>query len=318
MKKDYQLFRRTTPAWVRFAIAAGLAIALMLADGTNRRLNIVRSVVNSGLGVVQLPLHAAQVFLRDTFKHSYDLQTLATENQKLVAVNQENAARNQQLMQFERDNVALRGLLALKQKQVTPSVAAQVLYQVVDPYARKLVLDKGSNDGIVAGQPVITAQGLLGQITDVTPLTSELTLILDTKMTVPVQLQTDQSVRGFVSGNSTEGLLSLRFFSAEVPLKVGDVMVTSGKDGLYPEQLAVATVSKIESSSADGQSTLTVVPTTEGMSARYVLVLQVADAATMAKRSKDQISQVMQDGAPDTLGARARAQAQDKQAQGKQ
>ena len=318
MKKDYQLFRRTTPTWVRLALASGIAIALMVADGKARRLEPIRNVVGAGLGLVQQPLHATQRWFSDTFNHAYDLQSLALDNQKLTATNQEQSARIAQLTQYERDNDALRAQLDLKTKLTTPSIAAQVLYQVVDPYARKLVLNKGSNDGIVSGQPVITAQGLLGQITDVTPLTSELTLVLDTKMTVPVQLQHDANVRGFISGHTTEGLLSLRFFSAEVPLKVDDVLVTSGKDGLYPEGLSVGRVSQIESTGENGQSMITVVPTTEGMSVRYVLALQVADVTNMAKRSKLQTEQVAQDAMPDTLGARARAQAQEKQqAQGK-
>lgn len=318
MKKDYQLFRRTTPMWVRLALASGLSIALMAADGKVRRLEPIRNAVGSVLGLVQQPLHATKSWVNDAFNHAYDVQSLALDNQKLTATNQEQAARITQLMQYERDNDALRAQLDLKNKLTTPSMAAQVLYQVVDPYARKLVLNKGSNDGIVAGQPVITAQGLLGQITDVTPMTSELTLVLDTKMTVPVQLQNDPNVRGFISGHTNEGLLSLRFFSAEVPLKVDDVLVTSGKDGLYPEHLSVGRVSQIEGTGENGQSTITVVPTAEGMSARYVLVLKVADASNVAKRSKLQMEQVEQDAMPDTLGSRARAQAQEKlQAQGK-
>lgn len=318
MKKDYQLFRRTTPTWVRLALASGFAIVLMVADGKARRLEPLRNVVGAALGLVQQPLQTVQSWVGDTFNHAYDLQRLALDNQKLTATNQEQAARITQLMQYERDNDALRAQLDLKTKLITPTIAARVLYQVVDPYARKLVLNKGSNDGIISGQPVITAQGLLGQITDVTPLTSELTLVLDTKMTVPVQLQNDPNVRGFISGHTNEGLLSLRFFSAEVPLKVDDVLVTSGKDGLYPEHLAVGRVSQIESAAENGQSSITVVPTAEGMSARYVLVLQVADVTNMAKRSKLQTEQVEQDAMPDTLGSRARAQAQEKQqAQGK-
>lgn len=309
MKKDYILFRRTTPAWVRLLIASTIAIGLMLLDARGDRLHLVRSGIGSLLGLVQQPLRAAQRGFEDAFVHAYDIETLALDNQALKTKNEILAAKNTQLTQTEADNDALRSLVGLKTASKTPSIAAQVLYQVVDPYARKLVLNKGSQDGIVAGQPVITAKGLLGQITDVTPITSELTLVLDTKISVPVQLQSDANVRGLVSGDATEGFLSLRFFSAEVALKVDDILVTSGKDGLYPSMLPVGRVSKIESVGEGLQSVLTVVPTSEGMAARYVLVLQVADVSAMAQHSKEQSNQVARSIVVDTLGARSRAQA---------
>lgn len=313
MKKDYTLFRRTTPAWVRLLLASGLSIGLMLADGRGDRLHVVRSGIGSVLGVVQQPLHATQHWFEDVFAHAYDVETLALDNQKLKEDNEVLAAQKAQLIQVEADNDALRNAVGLKAATRTPSVAAQVLYQVVDPYARKLILNKGSQDGIVAGQPVITAKGLLGQITDVTPITSELTLVLDTKISVPVQLQNDANVRGLISGDAVEGFLSLRFFSAEVPLKVDDVMVTSGKDGLYPAMLPVGRVSKIETAGEGTQSVLTVVPSAEGMSARYVLVLQIEDVHAMAQRGKEQGNQVSKNMVVDTLGSRVRAQARTKQ-----
>ncbi|TDR32971.1 rod shape-determining protein MreC [Hydromonas duriensis] len=313
MKNDYQLFRRTTPKWARLVFASAFAIVLMLVDGKAHHLQWVRATISSSLGLVQTPLHAARTWFSDAFFHVYDLERLALDNQKLIAMNQEQAARLALLNQVEQDNNVLREQQGLKLEQKTPSLAAQVLYQVVDPYARKLVLNKGSQDGVVAGQPVITSKGLLGQITGVTPITSELTLILDTKINVPVQLEHDPKVRGFISGHTSEGLLSLRFFSTEVHLNVDNVFVTSGIDGLYPAGLKVGRVSKIDTAAEGSQSTITVVPTTEGMSTRYVLILQVPDVAHMAKRSQEQASQVVQDAEPNTLGAIARARAKEKQ-----
>ena len=307
MQKDYQLFRRTTPVWARLFIASVCAITLMVVDGSYKRLNPVHAMISTVTSPIQNALHTSYQWFADMFVHTYSLQKLALENESLKAAQAASGARLTQLEQIEKDNAALRAELSLQQSQKAGAMAAQVLYQVVDPYARKLVLDKGSKDGVVAGQPVITADGLLGQITNVTPLTSELTLVLDTKINVPVQVVRSPEVRGFLSGKKEEGYLEVRFFSAQADLQVDDVLVTSGLDGLYPEGLPVARVSKIDTGEM-GQSEITVVPTTKGMSVRYVTILQIADSKAGVARNAAQAEAVVADKLPTTLGARTREQ----------
>ena len=307
MQKDYQLFRRTTPVWARLFIASVCAITLMVVDGSDKRLNPVHAMISTVTSPIQNALHTSYQWFADMFVHTYSLQKLALENESLKAAQAAIGARLTQLEQIEKDNAALRAELSLQQSQKAGAMAAQVLYQVVDPYARKLVLDKGSKDGVVAGQPVITADGLLGQITNVTPLTSELTLVLDTKINVPVQVVRSPEVRGFLSGKKEEGYLEVRFFSAQADLQVDDVLVTSGLDGLYPEGLPVARVSKIDTGEM-GQSEITVVPTTKGMSVRYVTILQIADSKAGVARNAAQAEAVVADKLPTTLGARTREQ----------
>lgn len=308
MKKDYQLFQRTTPAWVRLFVASACAIGLMIADGSTGRLNVVRTFAKTALDPIHTALHSTSQWFADVFVHTYSLQTLALDNETLKAEQANNGARLSQLAQLEQDNAALRAQLDLQKTQTNASIAAQVLYQVVDPYARKLVLNKGSNEGVVSGQPVITADGLLGQITSVTPLNSELTLVLDTKINVPVQVERRPEVRGFLSGKKEEGFLEVRFFSAQADLQVDDILVTSGLDGLYPEGLKVGRVSNIVQSETAGQSEITVVPTTKGMSVRYVSILQVADSKAAQVRNAQQANTVLEDKLPTTLGARTREQ----------
>ena len=99
----------------------------------------------------------------------------------------------------------------------------------------------------------------------------------------------------------------MRFFSAQADLQVDDVLVTSGLDGLYPEGLPVARVSKIDTGEM-GQSEITVVPTTKGMSVRYVTILQIADSKEGLARNAAQAEAVVADKLPTTLGARTREQ----------
>lgn len=358
MKKDYQLFRRATPVWFRLVFATVLALALMMVDGQDRRLKVVRGAVKTFVSPIQSGLQSTKQWVSDSFFYVYNIEKLATENQSLKVAEQSQAARIAQLAQLETDNALLREQLGLKQSTSTPSIAAEVLYQVVDPYARKLVLNKGSSDGVQLGQPVVTADGLIGQITDVTSVSSELTLVLDTKINVPVQIKrmvepatsavissvtpvdvsasatnsqtgaaTDPSspqtsdnvqkpamkqdsglVRGLISGDKREGYLALRFFVPQVDIREGDLLVTSGLDGLYPAGLAVGRVASVEKSGDDERSNITVVPTTKGMAARFVLILQVADASARKDYADAQSAKAQDTAVPTTLGERRRTE----------
>lgn len=351
MKKDYQLFRRTTPVWLRLVFATVVALALMMVDGQERRLDVVRVAVKSVVSPIQDGLQSTKRWISDGFFQVYSIKKLAAENQNLKMSKQLQAARIAQLAQVEVDNAELRLLLGLKQSMTRPSIAADVLYQVVDPYARKLVLNKGSNDGVQLGQPVVAADGLVGQITDVTSASSELTLVLDTKTNVPVQVKRivestvltaansvvtngavanpsssaadsamslpavatpaasqDTSVlRGLLSGDKREGYLAVRFFAPRVDIREGDLLVTSGLDGLYPAGLAVGRVAAVEKSD-DERFNITVLPTSKGMSTRFVLILQVPDAGARKEYADSQSAKVQDMGVPTTLGERRRTE----------
>jgi rod shape-determining protein MreC len=314
MKNDYHLFRRTTPQWLRFLITSAVAVALMLIDGQNERLSFVRTAAATLTSPLKNRAMEAANWLGDAFNHSFQLQTLALENQKLKAEHAEQAAKLSALTLVQNEHLDLQKQLALKATGYASSQAAQVLYQVVDPYARKLVLDKGSDNGVLPGQPVITADGLLGQITSVTPSSSELTLILDTKINVPVSILRpdapvdDNKVRLFLSGKKEEGLLEAHFFNTEIPLAIGDIFVTSGLDGLYPAGIHVGKVTKIDAADANGASTVTIIPTARGMTARHVLILATTNRIDGLQRNQAQSAAISENTEFNTLGARTRDQ----------
>jgi rod shape-determining protein MreC len=118
-----------------------------------------------------------------------------------------------------------------------------VLYESRDAFSRKLVLDQGQQAGVRPGQPVIDDRGVVGQITRVFPLTSELTLLTDRDQSIAVQLLRN-GLRGVVFGDGRG--LELRFMAVNVDIQEGDRAVTSGIDGLYPPGLAVGTVTAVQ------------------------------------------------------------------------
>ena len=306
MGDNYQLFRRTTPDWVRLTVASVCAVVMMAVNGPPLVHQFLSYVF---VTPVQRTVHWARTWVADKVVHSYHIETLARQNQELVAQNQAYAIRLQTLSKEETENQALRAQLGLKNATPYPIVSAQVLYQVLDPYVRKLVLSAGSDEGVQLGQPVIAADGLVGQITEVETNNSEVTLITDTKVNVPVRVQRNPSVRGFISGDKSEGFLELRIFNQEnADLLKDDLLVTSGLDGLYPANIAVAKVIDIAPANVDGRSAITIVPMMHLMALRYVGILQVANIEQMKARSDAQAEAARDNPVPSTLGARTREQ----------
>ena len=162
------------------------------------------------------------------------------------------------------------------------SIVAEVLYESREPYSRKVVIDRGLQHGLLAGQPVIDARGVIGQVTRALPLSSEVTLLTDRKSAIPVRIvRTDQRMIAF--GGAEPGMLELRFLSGSSDLREGDELVTSGLDGVYPAGMPVGTTLDVKSGSLGTSSArVTVRPAASISTCRMALVLLIDRAALPA------------------------------------
>ena len=151
----------------------------------------------------------------------------------------------------------------------TRLLPAQVLYDSPDPFSRRIVIDRGSNHGIRPGLAVAAAKGLVGQVTRVQPLVSEVTLITHERMRIPVMVART-GMRGILWGRG-EAELQLRDVLGEWAVAEGDEVVTSGLDGLYPVGLPVGRVTRIEREQAE--PLVFVTPFEAGAQWRQLLVL---------------------------------------------
>jgi rod shape-determining protein MreC len=239
-------FKQGTSALTKLIIFSFISMAMMLAD---QRYNIVqpaRWVLSLMIYPVQWLALRPQVAwhdMGDVFEGKQDvLDNLQAAQAQLLA----QSVRTVQLEQLELENRHLRELLELRQRMGTPAVAAEVLYEAGDPFTRKMVLDKGALSGVVQGSPVMDEQGILGQITRVHPLVSEITLVTDREHSIPV-LNTRTGARGVAFGESGGApLLELRYMATNADIEIGDVLTTSGVDGVYPPGIPVAKVVKVE------------------------------------------------------------------------
>jgi rod shape-determining protein MreC len=267
-------FKQGPSSNARLAFFALLGISLLVIDSRTGLLNAMRQ----GIGTVLYPLQRTLLVPRDAVSMSTDYLTeihrLRAENTELKRVETANARQLLQVEQLAQENRQLRELTGARDRAAVKSVVAEVLYDTRDPFSRKLVLDKGLQQGVGIGQPVVDPQGVVGQITRVFPLSAELTLITDRNMTIPVQVQRN-GLRAIASGGPDPGRMELRYMSVNADLKEGDIVVTSGLDSLYPAGLPVGRIVIVDRGRTGNFARVVVEPVAGVDRSRLLLVLLV-------------------------------------------
>jgi rod shape-determining protein MreC len=198
--------------------------------------------------------------------------SLQRENDRLARENFLNSGLLQNQQALIAENLHLRALLEMQERVEQSSVSAEILYFGRDPFGRKIVIDKGAMQDIEEGAAVVDDTGLVGQVTRAFPWTAEIALITDREQVVPVQIVRN-GLRAVVFGIGYDGALDLRFMPVNADIENGDVLVTSGIDGVYPAGLPVAVVSNIERNAAYPFAKITCTPTAGVNRHRQVLVL---------------------------------------------
>ena len=243
------LFKQGAPARVKVTFFAFISIVLLVVDSHFHALASLRQIA----GTVLYPLQKVAVMPRDALGSigTYFSSLSALENQvrelKMaeVAAAQTMQRAQQQLI----ENAQLRKLMGARESLPVNSLLSEILYDARDPSSRKIVLDRGTSDNVALGLPVIDNAGVVGQVTRVFPFTSEVTLLTDREQAIPVQVLRN-GLRSVAYGRGQSGLLELRFVTPNADILVGDVLITSGLDGVYPAGLAVAKVVRVENSAA--------------------------------------------------------------------
>ncbi|WP_343732698.1 rod shape-determining protein MreC [Duganella sp.] len=241
------LFKQGASARVKMTVFACISIALLLVDSHMRTLTTVRQVA----GTVLYPLQMAALLPRDAiYGVGNYFSTLSSMEKQVRELRRQQILSSQALQQAQlqaAENAQLRRLLEARQHLPVKSMLADVLYDARDVNSRKIILDRGTRHDVALGLPVIDNQGVVGQVTRVFPFTSEVTLLSDKEQAIPVQLLRN-GLRSVAYGRGKAGNLELRFTAPNADIQVGDIVVTSGLDGVYPAGLAVARVSQVENS----------------------------------------------------------------------
>ena len=273
-------FNQGPSAHARLAFFALLAVVLLVVDSRLGALEALRQGIATMLYPVQRALLVPRELLSLGTDHFSDVSRLRTENAELRRIETSNARALLQAEQLAAENLQLRELLGARDRAAIPTVVAEVLYQTRDPYASKLVLDRGLQHGVLAGQPVIDAHGVVGQVTRVMPLSSEVTLVTDRAAALPVSVaRTGQ--RSVAFGGLASGMLELRFLSGSSDLRTGDRLVTSGLDGVFPPGIPVGTVTAIEQSASGGSSSRVFVQPAAKLARNRMLLVMLVDRSAL-------------------------------------
>lgn len=237
-------FKRGPAPLARLSFYATLSLALIFFDSRFQTLELLRQGVSLFTHPAQQAAHAPVDFLQNAGSYFSTISRFQDENNRLKRSQLDGADELLRTRQLEAENDRLRKLLELKGRQKANGRVTQVLYAARDPFSRRVIVDKGQQDKIVAGQPVVDDAGVVGQVTRVFPFVSEITLITDKDQAVPVQIVRN-GLRSVVFGLG-DGQLELRFMPANADVQNGDVLVTSGLDGIFLGGLPVAKVVHIE------------------------------------------------------------------------
>jgi rod shape-determining protein MreC len=265
-------FHQGPSALTRVALFSAVALFLMAAD---TRFAVTRPL-RSGLQMLLLPLERAlAVPLQMTHaggEYVSGLHAAQAELGKAELALTAQSAKAARVDTLVAENTRLRALVDLKPALAVKAMAAEVLYEASDPFSRKIFIDRGASQGVVPGAPVIDESGVLGQVTRVYPLSSEVTLLIDKEAAIPVlNTRTHQRSAAFGADGSA---MELRFMAGNADVKVGDVLQTSGVDGIYPPGLDVAKVVKVDPRADSSFARIALAPTASADGVRHVLVLE--------------------------------------------
>jgi len=266
-------FFKTGPTpLARLLIFSALSLVLLVADARFNYLSPLRQIAALMVYPLQRVAAAPAGIAHRIGEFFVTHSSMREENTRLLQEKLSSAPDLQQLKALQAENRHLRELLATRERVQANGQAAEVLYAGRDPFSRKVIIDKGLNDDIKGGQAVVDARGVIGQVTRVYLLLSEVTLVTDKGQAVPVQ-NLRSGLRGVVFGTGQDGVLDLRFMPVNADVQNGDQLVTSGIDGTYPPGLPVAEVSNIERNAAFMFARITCKPVAGVAAYPHVLVL---------------------------------------------
>lgn len=237
-------FVRGASPFTRMIFFCALSIVIMAADSQFNYLSQVRQTFNLGLHPLERAANIPSELIRDAKKYFSVHNQLVQENYMLKQQAFERKVKLQKLNTLQAENEHLRSLLGGDIPIHPRAILGDISHTGKDPFRNVVIVNRGTHHNIKAGQAVVDSKGVLGQVTRVYPFSSEVTLITDKSLSIPVQVERNQ-LRAIAFGQSGN-TLDIPYLPTNVDIQIGDKLVTSGIDGIYPSGLSVATVSKIE------------------------------------------------------------------------
>ena len=267
-------FIRGPSAFTRFSFFSMLSLLLMASDSRFNYLVGVRQTLMVVLQPLQVVADSPFVLSRNIQSYFADQQSLQKEVKKLNERLLIQGAQLQALESLKLENQNLRDLGNAAKASKQAAHIAEIMYMGRDPFTHRVVINVGTNQNVTLGQAAIDASGLVGQVTRVFPYSSEVTLLTDQELSIPIQVERN-GLRAIAFGSGKSGMVDIPYLPANVDIKEGDRLVTSGIDGVYPAGLAVATVESIKSNPSSPFAKITAKPLAGIQNHRLILLIDM-------------------------------------------
>jgi len=269
-------FRQGPSPLSRLILYSALALFLMVADARFGMTEPLRKAVSTALYPLQWAVLQPVQFAGRGAGYFQSLEAAEQSRDEAQRKMAQLSQRVNQAEDLEQENARLRKLLELRERLTTPAQAAQVIYDTADPYTRRVMIDRGQTAGVELGSPVLDESGVLGQVTRVHPFLSEVTLLIDRDQAIPV-MNIRTGARSVAYGDPIAahgGGIELRFMPGNADVQEGDLLTTSGVDGLYPSGMPVARVIGVERRADSAFARIYCAPLAQMQGARHVMVLK--------------------------------------------
>ena len=266
------IFSRGPSLQLRLVLAVVAAIAIIIADSRLGSFREIRSYLDTSVSPFYFLADGPRRFLDGAAETLASRQMLEQQN---VALRRELMLKDSQLLllgQYKQENIRLRELLGSPLRPGERKMITQVISAGADPYSDQVIIDRGSENGVYEGQPVISEKGVAGQVVSVGKFTSRVMLICDASHALPVQVLRND-IRAIATGAGCSENLQLENMAGNPDIRVGDVLVSSGLGGRFPEGYPVGVVSSV---SVDTRSAATIIqakPSAGLQRLRYLLLL---------------------------------------------
>jgi rod shape-determining protein MreC len=248
-----------SPPGFRFTLYALLSIVVMVLDQRGGWLNQARFLLQAAAYPLQLAVSSPSAAWAWIKESTQTREALREENRRLRTRENELALRALNYEGLARENAQLRGL-----KDALPAIAdrwlvAEIVNVELTTLRQRLLINRGTTNGVFAGQAVLDDSGLLGQTMHLGPWSAEVILVTDPEHAVPVQIERT-GLRTIAVGAGNEGALTLPYLPANADVKRGDLLITSGLGGVFPPGYPVARVAEVHRDAVQPAAQIRAVP----------------------------------------------------------
>lgn len=259
-----------------------MSLVLMTVDHRQHHLESVRAALSMLVSPLQYLLGApigAGHWLGEALSSREALQE---ENAALRSQQLLQSARLQKMAALEAENSRLRALLDSSVKVGERVLVAELLEVDFAPFSQQIVINKGSRDGVTEGQPIVDAEGVMGQVVHVAPFTSNAMLITDPSHAIPVVVNRT-GLRGIAIGSGSADRLDIPNLPLNAEITEGDLLVTSGMGGRFPPGYPVAVITRVDRNPGQSFAEVTARPTARLEQSREVLLVSTESDDDMAE-----------------------------------